>query len=202
MVHSGNAKAMAAYKIPDRLLINSNLIVMFSSDEDLSDDKAFDFLLKRILNNRNMSLERILWFRHTPPTRLPNLRPTVYQLSRIDFRYCYDKLLHHVAELCLNWSSSSKSFSAIIIEFSSVDVLNQNSFGTMLALLSDLLWWKNLEFKNDNFMSSSGLIVFQIIVFLRMMEGNDLPSIATLYTDNILFIHNDDIIEELMHRNK
>lgn len=88
------------------------------------------------------------------------------------------------------------------IEFSSVDVLNQNSFGTMLALLSDLLWWKNLEFKNDNFMSSSGLIVFQIIVFLRMMEGNDLPSIATLYTDNILFIHNDDIIEELMHRNK
>lgn len=53
---------MAAYKIPDRLLINSNLIVMFSSDEDLSDDKAFDFLLKRILNNRNMSLERVFLF--------------------------------------------------------------------------------------------------------------------------------------------
>lgn len=52
---------MAAYKIPDRLLINSNLIVMFSSDEDLSDDKAFDFLLKRILNNRNMSLERVIF---------------------------------------------------------------------------------------------------------------------------------------------
>lgn len=162
----------------------TNLLVIYS-DVNLTNDDAFA-LLCRICAINIDEMTKIYWFRHEPPTSIPeDFRLQPWQLSRITLRYFHSNLVAGIVAFCAS-AHTSTSQAAIIVEFYENDIVHEESLSTILALLSDLSNHISSVYKH----ALSKRNLFVVTALIRTSQIFHYALVTTLYTNCILHVEN------------